>query len=44
MLRTAIFHIILLMAPAVLFMMYLVIARKVRLSKSGRGYSVSALP
>ena len=44
MLRTAIFHIILLMAPAVLFMMYLVIARKVRLSKSDTAKMLRELP
>ena len=44
MLRTALFHIILLMAPAVLFMMYLVIARKVRLSKSDTAKMLRELP
>ncbi|MFP6777117.1 MAG: DUF6111 family protein [Alphaproteobacteria bacterium] len=44
MLRTAIFHIVLLMAPAVLFMMYLVIARKVRLSKSDTAKMLRELP
>ena len=44
MLRTALFHIILLIAPAVLFMMYLVIARKVRLSKSDTAKMLRELP
>jgi len=44
MLRTALFHIFLLMAPAVLFMMYLVIARKVRLSKSDTAKMLRELP
>ena len=34
MIRTTLFHIALLIAPAVLFFIYLLIARKVRLSRS----------
>jgi hypothetical protein len=34
MIRTTLFHIALLIAPAVLFFIYLVVARKVRLSRS----------
>ena len=44
MLRTALFHIALLLAPAVLFMIYLIVARKVRLSKSDTAKMLRDLP
>ncbi|MDP7342086.1 MAG: DUF6111 family protein [Alphaproteobacteria bacterium] len=44
MLRTALFHVVLLLAPAVLFMIYLIIARKVRLSKSDTARMLRELP
>ena len=44
MLRTALFHIALLLAPAVLFMIYLIVAPKVRLSKSDTSKMLRDLP
>ena len=44
MLRTALFHVVLLLAPAVLFMIYLIIARKVRLSKTDAARMLRELP
>ena len=44
MLRTALFHIALLLAPAVLFMIYLIVARKVRLSRSDTAKMLRDLP
>ncbi len=44
MLRTTLFHVALLLAPAVLFFLYLVIARKVRLSKSEFAKTLRDLP
>lgn len=44
MLRTTLFHIALLLAPAVLFFIYLVIARKIRLSKSEAAKALRDFP
>ncbi|MDP6474482.1 MAG: DUF6111 family protein [Alphaproteobacteria bacterium] len=44
MLRTALFHIALLAAPAALFIAYLIIARKVQLSKSDTARMLRELP
>ena len=44
MLRTTLFHIALLMAPAVLFFLYQLIARKTRLSKSEAAKTLRELP
>ena len=42
--RTTLFHIALLLAPAILFFLYLVLARKVRLSKSEFAKTLRELP
>lgn len=44
MLRTTLFHIALLLAPAVLYFLYLVISRKVRLSRSETAKTLRKLP
>ncbi len=42
--RTALFHIALVLAPAIIFMIYLIVARKVRLSKSDTARMLRELP
>ena len=42
--RTTLFHVALLLAPAVLFFLYLVFARKVRMSKSEVAKTLRDLP
>ena len=44
MLRTTLFHIVLLLAPAILYFLYLVISRKVRLSRSETAKTLRKLP
>jgi hypothetical protein len=44
MIRTTLFHIALLLAPAVLYFIYLVIARKARLGKNETAKTLLALP
>ena len=44
MLRTTLFHIALLLGPAILYFAYLVIARKVRLSKSETAKALMRMP
>ena len=42
--RTALFNIALVLAPAIIFMIYLIVARKVRLSKSDTARMLRELP
>ena len=44
MLRTTLFHIALLLAPAILYFLYLVISRKIRLSRSETAKTLRKLP
>jgi hypothetical protein len=44
MLRAVLFHIALVMAPTILFILYLIVARKVRLSKSDTARMLRELP
>lgn len=44
MMRTTLFHILLLMAPTILFLGYLVLARKVALGKGETAKALRALP
>ena len=44
MLRTTLFHIAHLLAPAILYFLYLVVSRKVRLSKSDTAKTLRRLP
>ncbi len=42
--RTVLFHIALVLAPAIIFMIYMIVARKVRLSKSDTARMLRELP